>query len=407
MKTYFIFSIFFVLTFCYTGCEFANAESEQVNISYNAETSSRFKAKKNAEKQAKKEAIIKYLKRINNAADINKIKILANEYTQFVENIIQEEFSFEKGIIEAVYIVEIDADRLKIEAEKLGIKSQGYLINFFVLEEPADRNAFDVIKAHLAKEDSDYKRPRFVFLNNYKLFQVKIRDKIIQKANEQGLIVTELDGDSQFEIYKERDPKLLGVYYDHKKREFVAYDDLLNILRKNFPSSIVFYYRIDNIFCDRGILTANISLSLKDLNTGEKKSAGSKRYSITLRGTNKEALLDGFGIVAENAVSILMNNIKVKIDTLISKSGNKPINVKIKMNSKRSLYRIKKEIIKLGYVKNSTLQNGVLSFQLSAGSDPDGFVFETLYNIFDDLQIIIAEKNISIKGKEIVINEYQ
>jgi len=376
-------------------CAPSRAEIIVVSVTHKAGT--RFKAKKGAEALAKKEAIRKYIKRINSSADPKVIEELASGYPKFVESVIQEEFSFQKGLVSASYSVEIDDERLNREAEKLGIPVQTRLIQLVILEEPPSR-------AHIQLQEADFGLAEFV--SHYTDFQRRIRDAVIRKANQQGLKIKLLSDMRRFEPFKTKDRTLLGVYYDPDLSEFKIDTGLIRKIRKDLPGTIAIYYRINSLYFTRKdrILKANISISLKKFDTNETKSLGSQGYAVKVAGYGYDAILDGFGTVAENATALLMNKANQKLNDLIMEASNRPTNVTIRLPSNRTLYRLKREISKRTKIMNVRVQDGILTFQVDAKIPPEEFVYESLFDAFEGIGLSIRDEDVSINGREVQVS---
>ena len=133
----------------------------------------------------------------------------------------------------------------------------------------------------------------------------------------------------------------------------------------------------------------------------ETKSLGSQGYAVKVAGYGYDAILDGFGTVAENATALLMNKANQRLNDLIMEASNKPTNVTIRLPSKRTLYRLKREISKRARIMNARVQNGILTFQVEAKTPPEEFVYESLFDAFEKVGLNIRDEEVSIKGREV------
>jgi len=96
---------------------------------------------------------------------------------------------------------------------------------------------------------------------------------------------------------------------------------------------------------------------------------GYQGYAVKVPGSGFDAILDGFGTVAENATALLINKANQKLNDLIMEASNRPTNVTIRLPSKRTLYRLKREISRRTKIMNARVQDCILTFQVR-GQNP-------------------------------------
>jgi len=91
---------------------------------------------------------------------------------------------------------------------------------------------------------------------------------------------------------------------------------------------------------------SNMSPCFHDAN--EKTLLGSQSYAVKVPEYGFEAILDGFGTVAENATAVLVKKANKRPNDLIIAASNRPTNVTIRLPSKRTLYRLETGDFKKG-----------------------------------------------------------
>jgi len=146
---------------------------------------------------------------------------------------------------------------------------------------------------------------------------------------------------------------------------------------------------------------SNMSPCFHDAN--ETTFSGSQGYAGKVPGYGFEAILDGFGPVAENATALLMNKANKRLNDFIMEPSNRPTNVTIRLSFKRALYRLKREISKRAKIMNARVQNGLLTFQVEAKIPPEEFVCESLFEAFEKVGLNIRDEDVSIKGRDVLI----
>ena len=99
-----------------------------------------------------------------------------------------------------------------------------------------------------------------------------------------------------------------------------------------------------------------------------------------------------------------MKKANKSLNELIMAALNKPTNVTIRLPSKRTLYRLKREISKGAKTMSARVQNGILPFQVEAKIPPEEFVYESLFDAFEGIGLCIRDEDVSIKGREVQVS---
>ncbi len=363
--------------------------------------------------KAKKSAIRKYAQRLNSNIEEDKLRTIINEFSKFVEDIIEEESKWQKltedhGEYTKTYSIELDTDKLGQELAKIGFNAQG-VTELIILEEPPSAGDMD-----LKSEDLN----NFIF-NNYTEFQRSIRDIISKKNSEAGFKCKDLEDDEMYEAFKSKDSTLMGVFYNHKEKKFDIHKDLINEIKDNNPDTIIFYYRIAALIYEPSekLLKATISLSLKKMGDKTTTGIGKQRYSLSVSSINKMNIIDNLSLCAENAITLIMNEEGKKQlkDSIMainnSSSENEPIvltmNLKVidKKIRKRMGYAIKKKLILLGFVedKNIKLRGNNLSATLKQTGNSEDFYYDKLDPILQDIGLELSDESIFCNGHKITI----
>ena len=403
--------VLFILTIF---CGMIKAETIQVTVAGEG-TKNSFKLSKALKVKAQKDAIKKYVTRLNKNVDADKLRQLANEYAKFVEDVMEEESKWQPltgddhGQLVKSYSVDLDNEKLGRELEKLGFNTQADT-ELVILEEPPSigQQMLDPVQK--------------LYRKNYTEFQRSIRDVIVKKLGECGFKTNLLADKDEYKEYKTKDTTLLGVFFDPKVGKFQIHKDLLDAIKANNPDTVVLYYRIAALVYDKENkqLKAAISISMKRISDNTTKSIGKQRYSVALNTTNNDAVIDAFSQCAENCVSLLMNDEgKQKMNDIIMAINNTPTEkgpIKLSINltvfdakyRKRFGYMLKKELIKQKLVDqaNITLRNNNLSATLNEKGSPEDFFYEKLMPVLEgmmDEDALPTDDKISFNGNKILI----
>jgi len=354
-----------------------------------------FKACQTAETAAKKKAVSQFVRDVSPKCDPATLERLVSETPKYIKSVIRESCEVKEGQVTGAFSVELDDDRIRQDLEKLGgTTQQGTRI--VILEEPPSKARMQFGTVHV--QYTDYQR--------------RIRDAIVRKANERGLKIQLLADMPEFEKFKSEDETLVGVYFDVNAADFKINRGLLRKVSETMPGVLAFYYRIDSLYVDNKtkMMKAVISISIKNLDTGETKTAGTQSYAVKLVSDTSEGRVDAFSIAAENATALIMNQAKKTISTMLQSGAQaagrpKESSFVIQLPSTRTLYSLKKALETDNRVKNAKVESGRFTFKLEAGVQPADFVFETLYPAFDKLGLKIPEEKVVIKGSEVRVTQ--
>ena len=381
--------------------------------------SSRFKAKKEVKKRAGQEAVRSYVLRANPGIDATSLKTIVSSHAAFVKGKTQQGFSYEGGKGTGTFKVTLDDAAINRRLEEMGVgvqAGQDSRVVFVIMEEPPTKASMDLILDVEASDGVKKLRGLGPFVTFYPDFQRAIRDEITRKANQEGLKLQWLEQTPGMAKYKQaQDDPLLGVHFDFDQEDFIIDPNLMQAVRDRFAAEngIVYRYRIDSLYFDqvKRVLKAKLSISLLDLTTNEVKSVGAQEYATTL--TEKVpsiALRDGLADVAGRAASLLMNDAKKEGRRMASmalqrqeRGSTQPGKVSVKLSSKRTLHKLKKELEPS--VAKATMNGNVLVFDLKSGTSPDDFVFGHLYDALEGLGLKIPEDNVRISGNQAYIEQ--
>ncbi|WP_462323690.1 hypothetical protein [Desulfoplanes sp.] len=381
--------------------------------------SSRFKAKKKVKKLAGQEAVRSYVLRANPGIDKKSLDAIASSHAAFVKGKTQQGFSFSGGKGTGTYKVTLDDAAINRRLEEMGVgvqSGQNAKVVFVIMEEPPTKASMDLILDPEASDGVKKLRGLGPFVTFYPDFQRAIRDEITRKANQEGLKLQWLAQTPGMGRYKQaQDDPLLGVHFDFDREDFIIDQQLMQGVRDRFAAEngIVYRYRIDSLYFDqvKRVLKAKLSISLLDLTTNEVKSVGAQEYATTLtQKVPSIALRDGLADVAGRAASLLMNDAKKEGRRMASmalqrqkRGAAQPGKVSVKLASKRTLYRLKKQLE--SSVAGASMEGNVLVLDLPPGTSPDDFVFMDLYDALEGLGLNIPEDNVRISGNQAYIEQ--
>ncbi len=388
-------------------------------VEVECKSSSRFKAKKMVKKRAGEEAVRSYVLRANPGIDKKSLQTIVSSHAAFVKGKTQQEFSYEDGVGTATYKVMLDDTAINRRLEEMGVgvqSGQNARVVFVIMEEPPTVASMDLLLDEEMADGMKKVRGLGPFLAFYPDFQRAIRDEITRKANKEGLKLQWLELTPGMAKYKKaKDDPLLGVHFDSVRDDFVIDQKLLQAVRDHFAAEngIVYRYRIDSLYFDqvKRVLKAKLSISLLDLTTNEVKSVGAQEYATTLiEKVPSIALRDGLADVAGRAASLLMNDAKKEGRRMASmalqrqkRGAAQPGKVSVKLSSKRTLYKLKKQLA--SRVAGATMKGNVLVFDLKQGTSPDDFVFGDLYEVLEGLGLNIPEDKVRISGNQAFIEQ--
>lgn len=382
------------------------------------EASTKYEAKKGAEKRAKEEAVRAYVTRVNPGVDAGCLKKVVAGYAAYVKNLTQQDFIYDYGHAEVSYKVWLDDAAVNRALEELGCGVQSAQVAMFIMEEPPTAASMSLILDEAAQDGVKPLRGLGPFVDFYPDFQRAIRDAITRKAGDEGLTLTWLEKTPAMERYKvATDDPLMGVYFDMNASEFKVNEALMREVRDTYAAknAIVFYYRIDSLYFDQKsrVLKAKISIALLDLKSNEAKSVGAQEFAVSLREKVPSiALRDGLAEVAANAAALNMNAAKTEARRMASsaqaragKEAAAPGTVTVVLNSKRTLYKLKEQVGGNKSVAKASMDGNALVLTLASGVSVDDFVFGELYGELEGLGLSIPEDHVTVQGKTCTIRQ--
>ncbi len=395
----------------------ALALTEQgVQVKFSAST--KYEAKKGAEKRAKEEAVRAYVSRAHPGVDKACLKKVVEGYAAFVKNMTQQDFVYDYGQAEVSYKVWLDDAAVNRALEELGCGVQSAQVVFFIMEEPPTAASMSLILDEAAMDGVKPLQGLGPFVDFYPDFQRAIRDAITRKAGDEGLTLTWLEKTPAMERHKvARDDPLMGVYFDMQSSEFKVNEALMREVRNVYASknAIIYYYRIDSLYFDQKsrVLKAKISISLLNLRSNEAKSVGAQEFAVTVREkVPSVALRDGLAEVAANAAALNMNAAKTEARRMASsaqaragKEAAAPGVVTVILTSKRTLYKLKEQVAGSKSVAKAAMDGEALVLTLAGGVAVDDFVFGELYGELEGLGLAIPEDHVTVQGKTCTIRQ--
>ena len=394
----------------------AYATEVQVKVSVEGERQT-YKLKKKAKRLAQENAVEKYLKSIIKDIPSSNVRKAKNEATRFITDTAQESSTWEwliknkQGQLNCTYTITIDQQKINQYIEEEGLKIQDK-IELVILEEPPSLGQIKMNKAFGNKLSGS----KF-YIQNYTQFQRRTRDVIIKNVDKYGLSVKLLADQDEFKEFKSKDSTLLGVFFDSKTNAFAINRDLIEAIKSNYPDTIVLYYRIDSLIFDPKLKTLKVTVAFNMKNLAEKitKSVGSQSYTVSCSSTQKEAIIDAFGLCVEHATQLLMNKAGPKLASIIKsllKRAAAPtgpiclyINGKniVKKHRKKLLYFLRKDLVKKGFASkaNAKIRGSNLTVKTKLKGDTEEFFFESLSPILESRGLKVDDDKVIFDGSNI------
>jgi len=267
-----------------------------------------FALKKTVTADAQKLAVRKYLLKQNAELDDRIVDEALSEYTKFIEDWEELDASWEaldstQGQLTVEGMATIDLEEANEWLEARGVNRQGS-IQIVVMEEPPSLGSMKFDEAFGTGIDG----AKF-FLQNYTLFQRKIRDALVKKVGTLGFDVQLLEDRPVYKKFLTADGTLVGVRFDPDANQFVVDRDLLDAVRAQQPDTLVLYYRVDTLAFDPKTreMRSSVALSFKNLGNGVTKALDPSTFAMKTAQTQKDLILDDFATCATMAINKLMN----------------------------------------------------------------------------------------------------
>ena len=418
MKKFFLLAVSLLTIFS------ANADYVvQVKVSETSATNS-FSIKKQIRAKAQKAAIKKYVLKLNANTPDKLIDEICNEYLQFIEDVENisekwEPLDKHSGQLIGEYTVSLRIDKINKWLKEKGF-SHSSGIRIAIMEEPPSLGQMKIDKAFGNNLDG-----RKFFIQNYTVFQRRLRDAIIKKVDGFGFDVKLLEDDDLYTKFKNKDANLVGVFFDAGSNEFVIDRDLLEAIKGNDPNTIILYYRIDALIYDQSTdkIRATIGFSLKNLSSSTTKVFGTPQtFEMPVKSKNAESIIDDMAFCVQCAMNLLMNgedagaqlnSIAMSIknaqdmpqETLRLIVNATAFDAKIR---KRALYTLKKELIAKKITSASQIKSSNTTLTAIIDNpnikEADTLYMEHVSPILEKIGIELADDKVNYSGNTVTIN---
>ncbi len=372
-----------------------------------------FALKKTVTTEAQKLALRKYLQRQNAELDDRVIDEALSEYSKFVEDWEEQDATWQpidatQGQLTIEGIATLKLDEINQWLEARGVNRQG-AIQLVVMEEPPSIGKMKFDQAFGTDIDGNE-----FFLQNYTLFQRKIRDAIIKKVGTLGFDVQLLEDKEAYKRFKTADGTLVGVHFNPDANQFAVDRDLLDAVKAQQPDTVVLYYRVDTLAFESETreMRSSIALSFKSLANDVTKAIGDASWSMKTTQTHKDLIMDDFALCTSLAVNKLMNGegVAERLNHLAMSLQNAPAvskgPMKLIFNAtgvdekvrKRMLFQVKKQMETAGLVDKGAVKTvGNTMTATITAKDIDGLedlYFEHLDEIFTGIGLEISDDQV-------------
>lgn len=394
----------------------------QVKVSETAANNS-YRLKKNLKVKAEKAAITKYLQKLNSQTPEKLINDILQEHSLFIDEVevLSEEWESlgkNTGQLVGEYKITLYADKINSWLKEKGF-SHSAGIRLVIMEEPPSLGQMKLDKAFGNGIDGQ----KF-FLQNYTVFQRRLRDAIIKKVDKFGFDVKLLADDELYEKFKNKDQNLVGVYFDVNHNTFVIDRDLLDTVKANDPDTLVLYYRIDALIYDRetGKIRTTIGFTLKNLSSNVTKVFGTPQtFEMSVRSKTPETIIDDMAFCVQSAMNLLMNGedagaqlnqIAIAIRNS-KKIAQQPLKLIVNASAfeskirKKAMYILKKELIakKIATSQNIKSSETTLTAVIDNPNikEADTLYIECVSPILEKIGIELSDDKVHYSGKSLVI----
>ena len=372
-----------------------------------------FALKKTVTAEAQKLALRKYLLKQNGTLDDRVIDEALSEYTKFIEDWEELDAAWEaidaaQGQLTIEGMATINLTEANQWLEARGVNRQGAM-QILVMEEPPSIGSMKFDEAFGTGVDGQ----KF-FLQNYTLFQRKIRDAIVKKVGTLGFDVQLLEDKEVYKRFKTADGTLVGVRFDPDANQFAVDRDLLDAVKAQQPDSIVLYYRVDTLAFEPRTreMRSTVALNFKSLANDVTKSIGDASWSMKTMQTQKDLIMDDFALCTTLAVNKLMNDQDAaeRLNHLATSLLNAPAvgggPMKLVFNAtgvdekvrKRMLFQIRKQMETAGLVDKGAIKTtGSTMTAIITAKDIDGLedlYFGHLDEIFTGIGLEITDDQV-------------
>ena len=372
-----------------------------------------FALKKTVTADAQKLAVRKYLQKQKADLDDRIVDEALSEYSKFIEEWEELDATWEpidasQGQLTIEGMATINLEEANQWLEARGVNRQD-AIQVVVMEEPPSIGSMKFDEAF----GTDIDGAKF-FLQNYTLFQRKIRDAIVKKVGTLGFDVQLLEDKEAYKKFLTADGTLVGVRFDPDANQFAVDRDLLDAVKAQQPDTVVLYYRVDTLAFDPKTreMRSTVALSFKSLANNVTKAIGDASWSMKTVQTQKDLFMDDVATCTTLAVNKLMNaeNAAERLNHLAMSLQNAPAvskgPMKLVFNAngvdekirKRAMFQIKKQMETAGLVEKGAIKTtGNTMTATITAKDIDGLedlYFGHLDEIFSGIGLEITDDQV-------------
>lgn len=396
---------------------FASGEV-QVKVSQTAPRNA-YAVKVAVEKKAKLLAIDKYVSGAGYKLDERIADELRAEYATLVTDLDEiscewEEIGPGEGIMTLEAVVTLDESGIINWLKEHGVTTAMDRVSIVILEEPPSLGAMKLADAFGPGVDGT----KF-FIQNYTLFQRRIRDEITRNIGEYFDVVL-LEDDDVYRKHKKQDMNLLGVYFDPDSNSFVVNDGLLSDIRANQPETIVMYYRLDSLAFDYSThkILVSVALSFKNLETKATKSIGTREWEERIDTVAQDVIMAKMVACVSSASNSLLKGAGEKLLSMVKGLVNKADHVKqppkLTVNSgifepsvrRKNLFMLKKALKAAGLAEDDQIKSTETTIVATLSSDVqdlDELFYEHLDPIFSELGVELSDEQLHIDSSACTI----
>lgn len=383
----------------------------QVKVTETAPRNS-YAVKTAAVRKAKVLAVDKYLASSGYKLDERAAAELKTDFATFVTDFEEvacewEQIGPNEGMMTLEAVVTLNEATIRNWLKERGITTKVDRISIVVLEEPPSLGAMKLANAF----GTDVDGTKF-FINNYTMFQRRVRDEITRNIGEYFDVIL-LEDDDIYSKHKKQDANLLGVYFDPDENKFVVDEGLLADVKANQPETVVMYYRLDSLAFDYSTkkILVSVALSFKNLETKATKSIGTREWSEQIDTTAQDMIMAKMAACTSSAANSLLKGAGDKLLSMVKGMANKDDHAKqppkLTVNSgifdaktrKKNLFAVKKAIKAAGLADDDaikTTETTLIATLKGDVADLDELYYEHLEEIFTNLGVELSDEQVHI-----------
>lgn len=348
-------------------------------------------------KQASKDAVKKYLARLDSNMQESVVEKVVKDYRKWVDEVEGDDYEFEDGELTGEFTVSIKKEDLL-----QFLSGEGWTLSG---GSDADGDALK-LEVVIAEQKPDAGMMRFAermgtgnggkaeFFARYENFQRNVVEALGKQVKEIGITPVPLEFNPAYADMKKADPVVVGGCFSVDNNEWQYTPNFIETIKDNNPDTVVLYYRIDGISFDDANREIFVKVSLSYLvlggNSGTAQTPiGSK--DATLRTYKKDliGITTEMGTAVARATTALISgaDLNKKLQREIKKlrtqaNGPKgPIDVVINASKidakirKRAKFMIKKQLLAAGLTteKDCKVTENTMKFRITKEGleDPD------------------------------------